>query len=126
MGHDYVIEYKKRRDNAAADALSRVQENQLNAISKPVPLWIARIKEETKTDSYFQVLHDRLQKGNLDASKYKLKDDIFWRKGRILLGPTSTLRNEIFTELHVSPTSGHSGFYKTAQRIAAQFYWTGY
>ena len=78
MGHDYVIEYKKRRDNAAADALSRVQENQLNAISKPVPLWIARIKEETKTDSYFQVLHDRLQKGNLDASKYTSSRMIFF------------------------------------------------
>lgn len=46
MGYDYTIEYKRGKENSAAYALSHVpHESELAAISTPVPLWIAKIKE---------------------------------------------------------------------------------
>lgn len=73
-------------------------------------------------------MRDRMEQGTLDPSKYSTSDGIFWRKGRILLGPTSPLRKQIFDELelHSSPTAGHSGFHNTAWRVAASFYWSGW
>jgi hypothetical protein len=41
MGYNYKIEYKKGKENKAADALSRRPTNpQLVSISTVVPLWI--------------------------------------------------------------------------------------
>lgn len=110
------MEDKRGKENGAADALSRVQDCEIAAISTPEPSWIAKFKEENIVDPYFQQMRDRMEQGTLDPSKYSTSDGIFWRKGRILLGPTSPLRKQIFDELelHSSPTAGHSGFHNTA------------
>lgn len=39
LGYDYSIEYKKGKDNSPIDALSRVHETTLTAISQPIPTW---------------------------------------------------------------------------------------
>lgn len=46
MGFDYILEYKKGKENGAADALSRVQEGEFTAISMPIPSWLAKVREE--------------------------------------------------------------------------------
>lgn len=85
-----------------------------SAISISIPSWIAKFKEDCQEDPYIKQLKDRLEKGNLDLSTYSYKDGLFWKKGHILLGPTSKLKKENFEELHAMPTSGHSGFHNTA------------
>jgi hypothetical protein len=46
MDYDFTIEYKKRRENSAADNLSRREDHrQLTIISNPIPNWVEPIKE---------------------------------------------------------------------------------
>ncbi|XP_077237223.1 uncharacterized protein LOC143878893 [Tasmannia lanceolata] len=122
MGYDYQIEYKKGAENKVADALSRIQDGEIFAISNPVPTWLERVKEEIIRDAYLQQIRNKIEEGELDVAKYKEVDGILWRKGRILLGPASPLRKEFFLEHHASPTAGHSGFQNTAIKENDHFF----
>jgi hypothetical protein len=46
-------------------------------------------------------------------------------QGRLVLSNTSSLIPSILEEFHATPQAGHSGFYKTYRRIAANVYWVG-
>jgi hypothetical protein len=54
---------------------------------------------------------------------YKMQDDVLFFKGRIVISPTSTLKNEILQEFHFSKFAGHSGILRTLKRLAQKFYW---
>ncbi|XP_070677805.1 uncharacterized protein [Malus domestica] len=55
--------------------------------------------------------------------KFQFDNGFLKYKGRIVLSPTSSWRDKIFTELHSSPLAGHEGFLKTYKRITRSFYW---
>jgi hypothetical protein len=51
----YTIEYKKGRENAVADALSRKQHD-LSAISSVIPTWVADIEASYASDPTYTSL----------------------------------------------------------------------
>ena len=53
LGYDYEIQHKKGKDNQGADALSRVTEFELSAISLPVVDWWTTLQHEVKTDPFY-------------------------------------------------------------------------
>ena len=54
-----------------------------------------------------------------------MSDQLLYWKGRLVLPKGHDLVQKIMYEFHSTLFGGHSGFTKTFQRIASQFYWCG-
>jgi len=122
MGYDFTIEYKKGRENTAADSLSRREDqDQLSAISTPIPHWIEPIQEEILQEKELQDLVLKIQQGEA-LGPWSYKSGLIFFKGRIYLRPQSTLTKEIIHELH---SGSHEGFHKMWHRLKSVFYWRG-
>lgn len=86
MDLQYKIEYKKGPTNAATDALSRVFEPSVLAISVNTPSWLERLQSgyeedmDTKQLLYELSLHTDHSKG------FTLENGIIKKKGRIWVG----------------------------------------
>jgi len=132
VGYDYQIIYRSGRTNSAADAMSRMPHNPLllsitsstmNGISGPqFSLW-EDLKQLNDIDPYLLALHQKLQQTLASMPHYKMQDGILFFKGRIVISPTSTLKNEILQEFHSSKFAGHFGILRTLKRLAQNFYW---
>lgn len=62
LGYNYRVEHKQRRENRAADALSRVvNREQLGVISADVPVWITKILTSYDQDEYYKELITKLR-----------------------------------------------------------------
>jgi hypothetical protein len=77
LGYDYRIEYKKGRENKAADALSRApNQASLQVLSSNVPKWITEVIDSYENDEYCT---DRIAKLTIDSEpvpNYTLKSGI--------------------------------------------------
>ncbi|KAJ0490310.1 putative nucleotidyltransferase, Ribonuclease H [Helianthus annuus] len=123
LGFDYTIEYKKGVSNKGADALSRIPEFQLIAISYPCATIWQDIQEEVQSDPYYQQLSSNLNPRVQAELIYR--DGIWFRAGVILLSPSSPLLPTILQLCHASPEGGHYGFHKTLAKIKQSFWWAG-
>lgn len=54
---------------------------------------------------------------------YKVREGLIFFKGRLVIPPTSPLKNEILHEFHSSKLAGHSGILRTLKRLAQNFFW---
>jgi hypothetical protein len=77
LGYDYRIEYKRGRENKAADGLSRAP-SPLHAItvSSAMPKWITEVTTSYQTDEYCTDLIAKLTLDNAAAAHYTLKSGI--------------------------------------------------
>jgi len=125
----YKVEYKKGRENRAADSLSRRSEAPdtpaLLEISVVESDWVELLKDMVSTDAFFSDLNSKWNEGLLDSAKYQKKGDLFYYKGRILINPSSSLTQLLLSEHHDTPVGGHSGYEKTYQRLKRVVYWQG-
>ena len=125
----YRVEYKKGKENVAADSLSRRNET----IERPAMMeisviesdWIEIVKKLVDTDVYFSELDRRWTEGSLDSAKYQKKNGLFYYKGRIMISPSASVIPLLITEHHDTPVGGHSGYEKTYQRLKRVVYWPG-
>ena len=123
---DYNIEYKKGAENCVADALSRkFQDNdpdQCNAISQAIPSWAMDISTSYDNDPACTQLMQALTINNTSCPNFSLDSGIIRYKGRIYVGSSTDLRNNIFQALHASVLGGHSGIRVTYHKIKKLFY----
>ena len=64
MGYDFSIEFKKGKNNMAANALSRKDtQGEFNAISSPLPQWLESIKVENQSHPELQRIHHLHEQG---------------------------------------------------------------
>nr|GFA34121.1 retrotransposon-related protein [Tanacetum cinerariifolium] len=110
MGYNYVIEYKKGRENVAADALSRVQGTTLFtiAISYIEPLVLDRIMESQNKDVEVQHVIQKLKNEEI-LPRFKWNGKWLIKENRMVVGGSAELRDEIVKLCHESPMGGHSG-----------------
>lgn len=109
MDLQYVIQYKKEINNAAADALSSCTEaDSVYAISECIPSWIQRLQESYEEDQLAQQLLTELSITPENKKGYSLKEGTIRHKGRVWVGSNTTAERDILTALHDSGVGGHS------------------
>ncbi|CAM8876911.1 unnamed protein product [Rhodiola kirilowii] len=134
MGLDFTIEYRRGFENKAADALSRLQElkqaavpihAELCAISSIVPSWKIAIEASYESDASAQQLIRELGIAPNSHVNYKFQNGVLRYKGRLYVGNSGGLRDEIIHQFHDAPIGGHSGRLVTYKKVNHHFYWPG-
>jgi len=117
LGFDFTIEYKRRKDNQAAYALSRV----FFAISTPQFEFLNTLRQEL--EGYDPLLH--IPAITVDSHSLVKQDGLWFWKGKLVIPSTSHIKQLLIKEFHDSPMGGHAGIQRTLARITAQFVWKG-
>lgn len=88
MGLDYVIQYRKGKENRVADALSRKEseEGAIQAISGTIPEWITEIVKSYETNEHCRKLTASLTLQPTDQNHYTYKQGLIRYKGRLYIG----------------------------------------
>lgn len=64
-------------------------------------------------------------KGHDQEGIYTWQGGVLRRKGKMVVGNNSDLKNKIMQLMHDSSQGGHSGVLATTKRISLFFYWKG-
>jgi hypothetical protein len=124
FGYDYEIIYKKGKDNVVVDALSQKYEDDgsLFSLSFIVPDWLQAVRQEWLHDPKSSQLIQQLQSNAPASPGYSWLHDELRYKGCLYLSKQSKLKSTVLSELHATPTAGHSGFTKTYDRVKRSFF----
>jgi hypothetical protein len=127
FGYDCEIIYKKGKENVVVDALSRKYEEDgsLFSLSFIVPDWLQAVCQELLQDPKIYSLLYQLQHNSLVSLGYSWCNEELRYKGCLYLCKQSQLKSTVLYELHASPTTWHSGFTKTYERVKRSFFWEG-
>lgn len=125
MGLKFRLEYRKGKENVAADALSRMNHLcAIQAVSVPQPTCIQELLNSYSTDVRAQELITKLTISEYEISGSTMDKGFIRYKGRLWVAQNSILQTKIIASLH-SSTIGQSGSQATYQRVDKLFYWKG-
>ncbi|WCJ33627.1 Transposon Tf2-6 polyprotein [Euphorbia peplus] len=127
LGYNFSICYKPGRENRAADALSRRDEDGELFTLVSIPTWVqgAQMLEEVKQDPQLLKIISDLEQNIHQHPGYSLQNGVLFYKKRLVLSKTSSWIPKLISEFHNTKTGGHSGYYRTYRRLAANLYWVG-
>jgi len=123
MGWDFSIEYKKGKDNAVADTLSRQQQgDSLAAISHVTFQLLMEAKDSCKTDPKLQKIVDKVRLHKGSYKHYTFDGIILRKKGKVVIGADPNIKRRILHHFHNTMMGDHLGDDLTCRD---QFYWKG-
>lgn len=127
LGYQFEIVYKPGLENKGADALSRMYEEATLQTLVHYPSWVdsEKVLEEVHQDPNLREVIAALQQGKESKKGFSYSNGVLFYKGRLVVAATSTWVPTLLKEFHATPQGGHSGFYRTYRRIAANLYWLG-
>ncbi|GAU49725.1 hypothetical protein TSUD_407960 [Trifolium subterraneum] len=83
------------------------------------------IREEVNKDEKLQKIITDLQQDPMSWPGYSYKQGVLFYENKLVISKNSGLIPIFLEEFHATPQGGHSSFYKTYRRIAANIYWVG-
>lgn len=128
LGLDYMILYKKGIDNKVADALSRrsiqrKDDQQLLGLHSVVVLtWMQYLAISYDGNPKSEELIQQLSVDPAAVKDYQFKNEILFYKGRMLVGTSTKLRQNLLDSYHNSPIGGHFGIHATYLKLKRYFY----
>lgn len=75
--------------------------------------------------SKFQNVIDSIRLTKNPHKHYTFENDLWRRKGKLVVGDNAELRQQILQHFHDSAIGGHSRYEMTYRRIKDHFYWKG-
>jgi hypothetical protein len=107
MGVQFRIQYKKGKDNLAADALSRINPlMQIQSFSKITSLLIHEVINTYANDPHAQELLAQLAVTSPNAQGYSLHQGIIRQGEQIWIGDNSALRTKLISTFHSTALGG--------------------
>ena len=127
LDFDYEIEFKKGKDNIAADPLSRVTCAELSTltVSTIATTIMDEIKATWEGDQAVQTLIQELIRDPNSYPHYSWVNHLLCRKGKIIVGCNVTLQTQLIALYHDLAMGGHSGATVTVKKVANGYYWKG-
>ena len=122
MGYDYDLIFRKGSKNAAADALSRLPQVALQAITVCSNELLDRIKHSWLKDANLVHLIHKAKRNVNQGSKYSWQSGVLKRKGKLVVGDDPVLKQDLLHYFHATAVGGHSGIDATMRRMAAVLY----
>lgn len=120
MGYNFKVQYRRRVENRAADALSRkVHFVELGALTMPRLEELDALDEETKQDVKLQKLIHDILRGTNDNHGYHLKKRTLFYKDRLVISKFSSHIPKFLLEFHATPSEAHSGFFHKYKHISS-------
>jgi len=86
---------------------------------------ISELKEALKVDPQLNIVMQLCLQNKPPNPHYSMSNQLLYWKGRLVLPKGHRLVKKILYKFHNTLLVGHSGFTRTLQRIASQFYWSG-
>lgn len=96
MGLDYVIQFRRGKENVAADALSHCQEGRvLAAVTSVVSDWLQEVNDSYNHGTWARELLEKLSTNGNYRPNYVLSNGLIRYKGRVVIGESEALKNQI-------------------------------
>ena len=137
QAYNFKVEHQAGKTNVVADALSRFAAHinaipddlataefcQLQTSPQPHTKLFDSFQNAYKTDTRFAPLYQQLSDGQYHPRLALHHDLIVTRETpfRVLVPDNSTLRAELFREIHETPLTGHPGFHKFYSYVQRHF-----
>ena len=127
FGYDNEIIFKKGKENVVADAISQIYEEYwyLFSLSFIVPDWLQVVCHEWLQDPKISRMLHQLKLNSPVSLGYSWNNEEVRYKCHFYLCKKSQLKSTMVSKLHASPTTRHSGFTKTYERVKRSFFWDG-
>ena len=137
LSYNFKLHYHPGRINVVADALSRFPQTtplapddhttalfcQTHILSIPTSNFAHLFIQAYSLHPPFKQLYDSLNAGEYHT-RYTIHDTLITTREtpyRILLPPDTSLRKQVFQEIHDTPLHGHPGYHKMLQYISRHF-----
>jgi len=120
FGYDLTVEYHPGKQNVAADALSRRDEESVFAMALSAPSFelFADLQAAQTASPAAQAIRAALSAGTA-ALGWSLVDDLLLFQGRIFVPDDSALWPKLLSDAH---DTAHEGMQKTLHRLKSSFY----
>ena len=123
MGYDYELIFRKGSKNAVVDALSKVPQVALQAITMCFNKLLKKIKHIWLKDASMVHLIHKTQKQTALEGKYSWNVGQLRRRKKMVVGVDAGLRKDLLKYFHYSLEGGHSRMDTTLKRISTVVYW---
>lgn len=127
LGYQFDILYKPGLENKGANALSHMHEEATLQTLIHYPAWLEseQVLAEVHQDPKLMDIITALQQGAETRRGFSYSNGVLLYEGRLVISATSPWISILLKEFHVTPQGGHSRFYRTYRRVAANLYWLG-
>lgn len=125
ISYDFEITYKQGKENTVVDALSRLPTTELVVlvVSSPVGSLMPKVEESWQNDPQLQKVISELQAGREVDGGYYWEGQLLKKKGRLVVGNSTELRQKLIGLFHNTALRGHSGNQATYKRLQLVFHW---
>lgn len=122
IGFDFEIIYKPGKENDVADALSRIEDEIVLALSTVDLTWKAGLCTYYHTEPGQQLVQNLT--GQTNTSKVIVFCDVLlYQQHHLFIPEIESLRSKIPYEYHSSPIGGYSGIHPNIRRLTSTFCW---
>ncbi|KAK8918267.1 hypothetical protein KSP39_PZI021328 [Platanthera zijinensis] len=128
MGYNFQIQYKRGKENACADALSRkyeAGEGELNTVVIIQSELLKAVQSSWENNAHIQRIISTKEADETKEPKYEWRQGVLHRRGKLVVGNDVELKKWLLQLFHDSAMGGHSGITATYIRLKRVYYWRG-